>query len=146
MEKVLTEINIKEIAKEIVEKVKAMKKDKATLTILSGELGAGKTALIREVAKHLGVKEKIISPTFVIMKIYKTKDKKFTKLIHIDAYRLNKSSELINLGWEEIIKDKNNLVLIEWPENVPECTNVHSCSIQISHIDNTTRNLKVCYN
>lgn len=146
MEKVLTEINIKEIAKEILDEVRIMKKNKATLIVLSGELGTGKTALTKEIAKHLGVKEKIISPTFVIMKIYKTKDKKFKKLIHIDAYRLNKSTELMILGWDEIMKDKNNLVLVEWPENVPDCTDVHSCKIKITHLDDTTRNLKVCYN
>lgn len=146
MEKVLTENNIKEIAKEIIDEVRAIKKDGATLIVLSGELGAGKTALAKEIAKQLGVKEKVISPTFVIMKIYKTKDKKFKKLIHIDAYRLSKSSELITLGWEEIMKDKNNLILVEWPENVPDCTDVHSCKIQITHLDDTTRNLKICYN
>jgi len=146
MEKVLTENNIKETAKEIIEEVRAMKKNGATLIVLSGELGAGKTALAKEIAKHLGVKEKIISPTFVIMKIYKTKDKKFKKLIHIDAYRLNKSSELITLGWEEIMKEKSTLILVEWPENVPECTDVHSCKIEIMHLGNATRNLKVCYN
>lgn len=146
MEKVLTENNIKEIAKEIISEVSKSKKDGATLITLSGELGAGKTALTKEIAKHLGVKERLISPTFVIMKIYKTKDKKFKKLIHIDAYRLNKSTELINLGWDEIMKDKNNLVLVEWPENVQECTKVHSCKIEITHLDDTTRNLKVCYN
>jgi len=146
MEKVLTEDNIKEIAKEITEEVKKIKRDGATLIVFSGELGAGKTALAKEIAKYLGVKDKIISPTFVIMKIYKTKDKIYKKLIHIDAYRLNNSRELILLGWENIMKDKNNLVLVEWPENVPDCTDVHTCKIQITHLDDTTRNLKICYN
>jgi len=146
MEKVLRENNIKETAKEIIDEVKLIKKEEATLIVLSGDLGAGKTTLVQQIAKYLGVKEKIISPTFVIMKIYKTKDKIFKKLIHIDAYRLNKSSELMTLGWEKIMQEKNALVLVEWPENVPECVEVHTCKIQIIHLDNTTRNLKVCYN
>lgn len=146
MEKVLSEKNIKEISKEILDMVKTIKKVGATLISFSGDLGTGKTALAKEIAKHLGVKEKIISPTFVIMKIYKTKDKKFKKLIHIDAYRLNKSIELINLGWNEIMKDKDSIVLMEWPENVPDCIDMQSCKVEITHLDDTTRNLKVCYN
>ena len=146
MEREIKEDDLKKIAKEIVDKISLIKKDEASLVILSGELGAGKTALSKEIAKYLGVKEKIISPTFVIMKIYKTKDKNFKKLIHIDAYRLSKSNELLILGWEEIMKDKNNLILVEWPENVPECTAFPLCSIEIIHINEDTRNLKICYN
>lgn len=146
MEKMIKEENLKQIAKEIIDEISLIKKDKASLVVLSGELGAGKTALSKEIAKYLGIKEKIISPTFVIMKIYKTKNKNFKKLIHIDAYRLNKDSELAILGWEEIMKDKNNIVLVEWPENVPECTTSPLCSIEIIHINEDTRNLKICYN
>ena len=83
MEKVLTETNIKEIVEEITERVRSMKKTGATLVVLSGELGAGKTALSKEIAKYLGVKDKIVSPTFVIMKSYKTKDKKFLYILVI---------------------------------------------------------------
>lgn len=146
MEKMIKEENLKKIAKEIIDEISLIKKDKASLVVLSGELGAGKTALSKEIAKYLGIKEKIISPTFVIMKIYKTKDKNFKKLIHIDAYRLSKDSELAILGWEEIMKDKNNIVLVEWPENVPLCTAFPLCSIEIIHINEDTRNLKICYN
>jgi len=146
MEKILTQDNIKQISKEILSELSKKDKEQATLVTLSGELGAGKTALVKEMAKHLGIKEKIISPTFVIMKIYKTKDKQFKKMIHIDAYRLNKSKELFSLGWDMILKDKNSLVLIEWPENVPECVSCPMCGIEIIHVDESTRNLKVCYN
>ena len=146
MEREIKEENLKQIAKEIIDKISLIKKNKASLVVLSGELGAGKTALSKEIAKYLGIKEKIISPTFVIMKIYKTKDKNFKKLIHIDAYRLNKDSELAILGWEEIMKDKNNIVLVEWPLNVPLCTASPLCSIEIIHINEDTRNLKICYN
>lgn len=146
MEREIKEENLKQIAKEIIDEVSLIRKDKASLVILSGELGAGKTALSKEIAKYLGVKDKIISPTFVIMKIYKTKDKNFKKLIHIDAYRLSKSNELLVLGWAEIMKDKGNLILVEWPENVPECTASPLCSIEIIHINEDTRSLKICYN
>jgi tRNA threonylcarbamoyladenosine biosynthesis protein TsaE len=92
--------------------------DKATVVGLYGDLGAGKTSFTQGVAKALGVDDAVTSPTFVIEKIYELVEKQFTHLIHIDAYRLEKSEELLHLGWKEIISDKNNLILIEWPERV----------------------------
>lgn len=85
---------------------------------LYGNLGAGKTAFAKAVAKVLGVPDIITSPTFVIEKIYELKGQKFQHLIHIDSYRLEKEEELLHLGWEEIISDPGNLILIEWPEKV----------------------------
>lgn len=70
----------------------------ATVVGLSGDLGAGKTAFTKCIAKSLGVEDTVTSPTFVIEKIYELQNQKFTHLIHIDAYRLDKSDELLNLG------------------------------------------------
>lgn len=92
--------------------------DQAVLVGLSGHLGAGKTAFVKEVAKGLGVKEEITSPTFVIMKIYETKHSRWHRLVHIDAYRLEKREELEVLRLEDVMADPHNLVMIEWPENV----------------------------
>ena len=146
MEKEIKEENIKEVASEILEKISSSVKDNATLLTLSGDLGAGKTTLTKEIAKQLGIIERIISPTFVIMKSYKTKNKRFKKLIHIDAYRLKNSKELLNLGWGELIKAKDSLVIMEWPENVSECISIDAHKIQIEHKNETTRSLKICYN
>jgi len=92
--------------------------DEATVVGLSGHLGAGKTAFVKEIAKELGIKEDITSPTFVIMKIYETEHPKWHRLIHIDAYRLEKREELEALQWEKLLSDPHNLIMIEWPENV----------------------------
>ena len=92
----------------------------ATVITLSGELGAGKTTFVQEVARALGVSETVSSPTFVIEKIYELTDQKFSHLIHIDAYRLKDAEELKHLGWEEIAADAGNLICIEWPERVSE--------------------------
>lgn len=91
----------------------------ATVVTLSGELGAGKTTFVQEIAKSLGVTESITSPTFVIEKVYEVEGSAFRRLVHIDAYRLKSEHELEVLGWKEIISEKRNLVLIEWPERVP---------------------------
>lgn len=95
---------------------------------LSGHLGAGKTAFVKCLAENLGIGGDITSPTFVIMKIYDIdagvaeknfgKDFPWRRLVHIDAYRLERQEELQALDFEDIVSDSHNLVLVEWPENV----------------------------
>lgn len=98
----------------------------ATLVTLSGELGAGKTAFAKAVAKALGVAEPVTSPTFVLEKIYTLpqnsghRKSRFKRLVHIDAYRLEDAAELAPLGFDELMRDSGNLVMIEWPERVAD--------------------------
>jgi tRNA threonylcarbamoyladenosine biosynthesis protein TsaE len=113
----------------------------ATVVALQGDLGAGKTAFAQEVGKILGVAENMNSPTFVIEKIYSIDFKNFKRLIHIDAYRLERDSELLHLGWEEIIKEPENLILIEWPENVRGIIPEDAKRIFFKFIDDTTREI-----
>ncbi len=101
------------------------KNDSAFVVGLYGNLGGGKTTFTKSVASILGVEDSVTSPTFVIEKIYELYGNKFSHLIHIDAYRLNSGEELLNLGWQKIISDKNNLILIEWPERVSEIMPEH---------------------
>ena len=146
MEKILTLENIEETAIYIIEEVRRRNSEKASVIAFSGDLGAGKTTLTKEIAKQLGIKESVVSPTFVIMKIYKTKEKDFKNLIHIDAYRLDKSEELLHLGWEEISKNKENFIIVEWPERVPECLLSGVYKINIEHKSDTTRKIKFSNN
>lgn len=90
----------------------------ATIIALSGELGAGKTTFVQELARALGIDGNITSPTFVIEKIYKSPHPKFSKLVHIDAYRLKDKSELFHLGWSDIASNPDTIICIEWPENI----------------------------
>ena len=106
---------------------------------LYGNLGAGKTAFTQAVAAELGVKETVTSPTFVIEKIYETTHPRFARLIHIDAYRLESAAELQVLNFEELVSNKNNLILIEWPENVKEILPVDHVKIYCEFIDEKTR-------
>ena len=106
--------------------------DSALAVTLSGHIGAGKTAFVKMVAKICGVEESVTSPTFVIMKIYELKDgarkngeasevpNNWKRLVHIDAYRLEKAEEFEIVGLEQLVADKNNLIMIEWPENVAQ--------------------------
>lgn len=93
---------------------KLAKKGIASVFALSGELGAGKTTFVQGFAKGLGIKEKIISPTFVLIRQHKIPNT--TKVLyHIDLYRIE---ETANLGLEEIWSDPNNIILIEWAEKL----------------------------
>lgn len=141
MKEIFTLEKIEKIAKNVLAEVRKNNKDKATIIAFDGDLGAGKTTLTKEISKQLGVVENVISPTFVIMKIYKTKDQKFKNLIHIDAYRLNKSEELFSLGWKELVKNKDNFIIVEWPEKVPECLENDVFRLKLEHKDAVTRSI-----
>lgn len=111
----------------------------ATVVALSGELGAGKTTLTQAIARELGISERLVSPTFVIMKLYPIATGQWKQLVHIDAYRLNSTEELLKLGWDALIADSANLILIEWPEKVPEAIPQGSVRVNISHEGDDSR-------
>ncbi|MFH1180849.1 MAG: tRNA (adenosine(37)-N6)-threonylcarbamoyltransferase complex ATPase subunit type 1 TsaE [bacterium] len=85
---------------------------------LEGELGGGKTTFLQGFAQGLGIKEKITSPTFVIMKRFKIKNLKFKNFYHFDCYRIQKAEEISVTGLKEIISDPQNIVAIEWSERI----------------------------
>ena len=83
------------------------------IILLTGDLGAGKTAFTRCLCENLGVEDVVSSPSFTIVKEYNAKD---FKVYHIDLYRLSSEDELIEIGFEEIVNDAQSLKIIEWPE------------------------------
>lgn len=87
---------------------------------LEGELGAGKTILAKGIAKSLGVKKNITSPTFILMRVYGIKNPKLKirNLAHVDAYRLEDSQELLDIGLNEYLNDKNSIIIIEWADKI----------------------------
>lgn len=139
MRKIAKIKDLNRIASNLIRALKKIKRKTATIVALYGELGAGKTTFTQEIGKILKIKKNIISPTFVIMKKYPVTDNFFNYLIHIDAYRLESDEELKKLGWEEIIQDEKNLIVIEWPERVEGCLPDDACSIKLGHIDEETR-------
>jgi tRNA threonylcarbamoyladenosine biosynthesis protein TsaE len=83
---------------------------------LEGDLGAGKTTLVRGIAAGLGIDpRKVSSPTFALMNEY---DGPGLTLVHIDAYRMNSPDELAGLGWDRLIEDQTVVIAIEWPSKV----------------------------
>jgi tRNA threonylcarbamoyladenosine biosynthesis protein TsaE len=93
----------------------------ATLITLSGTLGAGKTAFVKGAAAALGVTEVVNSPTFVLEKRYPLPaSAPFSRLIHIDAYRLEGGRELAPLDFGALMRDPGTLIFLEWPEKVAD--------------------------
>ena len=83
------------------------------LILLKGEMGSGKTTLIREFCNTVGVFDNVSSPTFTIINEYNTADNK--KVYHADLYRISQIKELMDTGIMEYIENKNTF-FIEWPE------------------------------
>lgn len=98
---------------------KLAKKNLGRVFALSGELGTGKTIFVQGFAKGLGISEKIISPTFVLIRQHSIPNTK-SVLYHIDLYRLEGIVSTKNLGLLELWSDQNNIVLIEWAEKLNE--------------------------
>ncbi|MBX4205013.1 MAG: tRNA (adenosine(37)-N6)-threonylcarbamoyltransferase complex ATPase subunit type 1 TsaE [Candidatus Doudnabacteria bacterium] len=112
---------------------------------LVGELGAGKTTFTKDFGSFLGIK-KIKSPTFIIGSTYPLKNQ---TLYHYDFYRLSDSKQLRPLGFEEIFKSKNRIVLIEWVDKFPKIAQVCDLIINLKpsgknlrHVTLETRNSK----
>jgi len=117
-------------------------KKHATIITLSGDLGTGKTTLTQIVAEYLGITETVTSPTFVIQKEYDVLDHTWiSKMIHIDAYRLEHKKDLEYLGWEAMIKNPENLIIIEWPEMVSGIDMPEKISIDIAINSDHTRTI-----
>ena len=116
---------------------------KARVVGFYGELGSGKTTFIQYLGETFGIKEKLLSPTFVIEKIYNIKNnRKFNRFIHIDAYRLEEAGELRTLGWEEILRDSKNLIVVEWGGKVEELLPKDTLRVYLEFIDENKRRIQ----
>lgn len=117
----------------------------STVITLTGDLGAGKTTLTQHLATHLGITEPVSSPTFVIAKYYDlapTKDIKWQRLIHIDAYRLD-GEPLEPMGFDQLFTDPANLIVIEWPEYIESVLPNKRSDISISINQDESRVLDI---
>lgn len=134
---------VKSLAKNILANL-SVSTDFATVLALRGDLGSGKTTFTQFLAKELGVKNYVTSPTFVIEKKYKcVEGAKFETLIHIDCYRLNSSEEMLNLGWKDMVHNHRNLIIIEWPERIESILPENSVKIDFNFVTENTRSIIV---
>lgn len=97
---------------------------------LYGDLGSGKTRLVKGICQGLDVKQMVNSPTFIIVNEYSSQN--FHKIYHFDLYRMRSEDEVLQMGFEEYINTEG-IVLIEWPEHVERLLPQKTIKIHISH-------------
>jgi tRNA threonylcarbamoyladenosine biosynthesis protein TsaE len=107
---------------------------------LSGNLGAGKTTITQEIARQFGVKEKVVSPTFILMKCYQLHHPLWNRLVHIDAYRIEQEHEAKRLGYESM-NISGDFWCVEWPEHLHTHVPPHLLPIKLEYVDETTRGI-----
>lgn len=123
-----------EIAQEII----ASAKHKVLL--FHGEMGVGKTTLIKEICKTLGVEDIAHSPTFSLVNEYQTSQNKI--VYHFDFYRIDNEEEAYDMGIEDYLYF-DNWCLIEWPENVKNLLPLDAVDIHLSLLENGERNIQL---
>ena len=96
---------------------------------LSGELGAGKTTLAQAICRGAGVRDFVTSPTFALVQRYEGAR---APVYHVDLYRLESSRELMNLGWDDVLRD-DAVVIVEWPERAGGRMPNDALHIEIEH-------------
>lgn len=100
-----------------------------------GDMGAGKTTLIKSLTEILGVDEPVTSPTFSIVNEYEGDG---TKIYHFDFYRLKNQAEALDLGYEEYFYS-GNYCFIEWPEKIPDLLPDHYVRVDIQVLSDNER-------
>lgn len=125
----------KELAVKLAQSLK-----KGDVVALFGELGSGKTTFTRFITWALGLKSRVQSPTFVILRKYESTE---LTINHLDLYRLTSKDEVLEIGFNELLADKNALTIIEWPEVIADLLPKSAISIYFEYIDENSRKITV---
>ena len=125
---------VPEIAKGLIKNVSGK------ILLFYGEMGSGKTTLIKELVKQMGVEDLASSPTFALVNEYHSK--KGEKIYHFDFYRIEDEEEAYDMGIEEYLYS-DNWCLIEWPEKVENLLPLESVEIHLSIKDKDTRTIEI---
>ncbi|PIR97971.1 MAG: tRNA (adenosine(37)-N6)-threonylcarbamoyltransferase complex ATPase subunit type 1 TsaE [Candidatus Colwellbacteria bacterium CG10_big_fil_rev_8_21_14_0_10_42_22] len=121
-----------QLAKELAEEILKRKSKSSVVLALVGDLGSGKTTFTQSFIKALGIKKRILSPTFVIQKRFKLPPStSFANVYHIDAYRI-KPVDLIGLGWIGAISN-NNILVVEWADKIKQVLPKDAIWIRFKH-------------
>ena len=106
--------------------------------LFRGQMGAGKTTLVKELTRQLGVVGHVQSPTFALVNEYARPND--TEIYHFDIYRLKNAQEALDIGIEDYL-DSGNICLIEWPEQAEELWQIPHVEFDISTVDENRRSL-----
>ncbi len=132
--KTFTTSDIEHVAEHVVDMMMSASSTTGALVVtFSGELGAGKTTLIQSLARQFGIVEQLPSPTFTIMRVYHPTVGRFTRFVHMDAYRIEREDELRPLRFFEYLTDPQTVLCIEWPERIPHVLSKEGLHIQLAY-------------
>lgn len=149
-------VQTQQLAQILAREIKSWLGKRPLILALEGELGSGKTTFAQGLAGALGIREKVLSPTFVLLKVYKLPalgrpaplksrafelraglaGKKFRHLIHIDCYRLDSPQDLIQLGFKDLLKDQDAVLMIEWADRIKSLLPKNILRIKFKHEKN----------
>lgn len=158
--------NTKKIGKELAKEIwKQGPKNGAFVIGLKGDLGSGKTTFIQGFARGLHIRNRILSPTFVILKRFKisaisnkqltlktasparqalNNQKPFKNFYHLDCYRIDESQEVLNLGFADICQNPENVIVIEWADRIKKILPKHSLILKFKFLDKEKREIRIC--
>lgn len=112
--------------------------ENGTVVALYGDLGAGKTAFVRGMARGLGIDARVCSPTFTIVNEYPGE----RELYHFDMYRLGSSDELFDIGWEDYLS-RGGICAVEWSENVEDAFEGDEIRVRIEKLSADERKIEI---
>lgn len=138
MDEVFFSSNIKQtqqIAQSLAKKIKS-----GDVLAFYGNLGSGKTTFIQELAKGLGIRRRIISPTFIIVRSYLLDRATF---YHTDLYRIESENDLLSVGIDQIISDKNSIVAVEWAEKLGKLLPLKRYDIAFDNLGGNKRKITI---
>lgn len=130
----------KKLGQELAKEILKRKGEAAFVVFLDGDLGTGKTTLVKEIIFALGVKEKVKSPTFTIIEPYELNNE---NIYHVDLYRIVDPSELEIIGLREYLNESNAIIFIEWPEKSYGYLKKFDLKISLKHLSENERKCRI---
>lgn len=119
-------------------------RSEAVVIALEGELGSGKTTFVKGLAEGLGINNKVKSPSFIIMRRYNIlSNNSFVNFFHIDCYRIVEKKELLELGWDSLVKDPRSIAVLEWAGRVKDILPPCSIWANFSFLEENKRGIEI---
>jgi len=134
----------KKIGKDLAKKIKKDRlKEKANVLAFLGDLGGGKTTFLQGFAEGLGIEEKILSPTFVILKRFKISGSEFKNFYHLDCYRIKNARDILDLGFKDVLLFPGNIVAVEWAGKIKKILPESATWIELKFVNNKKRKITI---
>lgn len=127
-------LELSDVAKEVIKETSSKK------LLFFGEMGSGKTTLIKEICKQLGTDDIISSPTFSLVNEYQTSNQEV--IYHFDFYRIEDEEEAYDIGIEDYF-NSDAWCFIEWPNNIENLLPLEATNLNITILDNGKRNIQL---